>query len=194
VGGKEKINQKINPHLNPQVLKSRLAMVEPTLAAPGGFLYEEGADLEDDEVAAYTALRPLTLASLPGGGLTDGAVLTVTDNAQAMTLAVTLAHAAPWDEDKHPDGFTLEGEAPRAAAKEDGGDNGAAAGATAEASSSGFEVVEEEGEAEVATRAAEAAPAPPAEPEEAAAPPADAGRPTRKRKAAAGAGGGRKRK
>ena len=172
-------------------------MVEPTLAAPGGFLYEEGEDLDADEIATYTALRPLPLASLPGGGLADGTVLTVTDNAQAVTVAVTLAHVAPWDEEGSPEGFVLEGQAPIAAEKgEDGKEE-----ADGAASSSGFEVVEEEGgeEGSAPTVAPAEAAAPPAvAAEEVAAPPAATGRATRasarKRKAAGGEEGGGKRR
>ena len=83
-------------------------MVEPTLAS-GTFLYEEGAGLEDDEVAAYAALRPRALAGLPGGGLADGATLTATDNASDTTLTLVLRHIAPWDEEKAPAGFELAG-------------------------------------------------------------------------------------
>lgn len=174
-------------------------MVEPTLAAPGGFLYEEGDDLDADEIASYSALRPLALASLPGGGLHDGTVMTVTDNAQAVTVAVTLAHVSPWDADARPDGFVLEGQAPTAEAGKDEEKEDAGA-----ASSSGFEVVEEEEGGEEGSSAPGVAPAEAAEPpvaaevEEEAPPPAATGRVTRassrKRKAAGGEEGGGKRR
>ncbi len=43
-------------------------MNEPTVVC-GGLAYEEGADLDPDEVAENARLLPLPLDQLPGGGI-----------------------------------------------------------------------------------------------------------------------------
>ena len=57
-----------------QVLKKRLSMNEPSIMA-GNFAYEEGADLEPDEVAANAKLLP-----------------TVLDEAQDFTCQLVISH------------------------------------------------------------------------------------------------------
>jgi ubiquitin-like 1-activating enzyme E1 B len=125
------------------VLKGRLALVAPCLVA-GGFAYEEGEGLDADEEAAYAALRPRTLAALPGGGLRDGAVLEVTDQEQDLRVQVVVTHAAEWDEDARPERFVLEGEAPAAAAPTAGEDAGPAAAAAPEEEDADDIVIEAE--------------------------------------------------
>jgi ubiquitin-like 1-activating enzyme E1 B len=49
-----------------QVVKGRLAVNEPNLDSAGGFRYEEGEGLEEDEVEANAALLPRVLSELPG--------------------------------------------------------------------------------------------------------------------------------
>ena len=78
---------------NAQVLKKRLAMNEPTIMA-GGFLYEEGEGLEDDEAAANAALLPRPLADLPGGGLGHGALAVLRDQSQDVSLQLVIEHQA----------------------------------------------------------------------------------------------------
>lgn len=66
-------------------------MNEPSIMA-GNFAYEEGADLEPDEVAANARLLPLPLGSLPGGGLKHGTIVSVTDQAQDFTCQLVITH------------------------------------------------------------------------------------------------------
>jgi len=47
-----------------QVLKQRLAINLPSLNTEGGFFYEEGDDLEEDEAEASRSLLPRTLAGM----------------------------------------------------------------------------------------------------------------------------------
>lgn len=68
-------------------------MNEPTIMA-GGFLYEEGEGLEDDEAAANAALLPRPLADLPGGGLGPGALAVVRDQSQDVSLQLVIEHQA----------------------------------------------------------------------------------------------------
>jgi hypothetical protein len=48
-----------------QVLKQRLAINLPSLNTEGGFFYEEGDDLDEDEAEASRQLLPRTLAGMP---------------------------------------------------------------------------------------------------------------------------------
>ena len=77
-----------------QVLKKRLALNEPTVMTAGGFLYEEGEGLEADEAADNAALLPRPLADLPGGGLGHGALASVRDQSQEVSLQLVIEHQA----------------------------------------------------------------------------------------------------
>lgn len=74
-----------------KVLKKRLALVSPTLVADA-FMYEEGPDLEPDEAAESAAFRPVALAALPGGGIRNGAIVAVSDQAQAFEAQLVVSH------------------------------------------------------------------------------------------------------
>ena len=50
-----------------QVLKKHLGMHQPTIAC-SGFMYEEGEDLDEEEVQAHAVNLPKVLQSLPGNG------------------------------------------------------------------------------------------------------------------------------
>lgn len=92
------------------VLKKRFAMIHPTILA-GGFYYEEGDDLDEDERAFNAAHLDKPLADLPGAGLTDGAVLEVADAAQNVTFKLRIRNKNDWseeDEEKHPDKCIVE--------------------------------------------------------------------------------------
>eukprot|EP00879_Flechtneria_rotunda_P009733 GHRR01010182.1.p1 GENE.GHRR01010182.1~~GHRR01010182.1.p1 ORF type:complete len:405 (+),score=133.43 GHRR01010182.1:2062-3276(+) len=97
-----------------KVLKKRLAINIPSLNTLGGFWYEEGEDLEEDEAEASRILLPKTLASLPGGGLKHGTIVAVSDQSQAITVDLIITHQDVLDPEKHPDGFILEGSGPDA--------------------------------------------------------------------------------
>ena len=77
--------------ISQQVLKKRLAMNEPSIMC-GGFAYEEGADLEEDEVADNARLLPLPLDKLPGGGVIHGSILAVSDQAQDFSVQILVQH------------------------------------------------------------------------------------------------------
>lgn len=100
------------PH---QVVKGRLALVNPTVTG-GEFVYEEGEDLEADEVEFHARNLPKTLAALPGGGLGPGATVEVTDQTQHFAARIVLNQRADWDEEQCPEAFTLTGEVPKPAA------------------------------------------------------------------------------
>ena len=83
--------------LRMQVLKKRLSMNEPTIMA-GNFAYEEGADLEPDEVAANAKLLPTALDDLPGGGLKHGTIVSVSDQAQDFNCQLVISHKVFFDD------------------------------------------------------------------------------------------------
>ncbi|GIL75048.1 hypothetical protein Vretifemale_4869 [Volvox reticuliferus] len=119
VCGKATLTLKINSEtatlssLLSGVIKKRLAVNTPNLLC-GGFLYEEGEGLEEDEVEAYTAMLPRTLASLPGGGLRHGSILTVQDQSQHFGVDIIIVHTEDLNEEDAPEGFVLEGDVPAA--------------------------------------------------------------------------------
>ena len=74
-----------------QVLKGRLALLEPTITC-GDFMYEEGADLEADAAEESRVLLPRAMATLPGGGLAHGCIAEVQDNAQSLVVQIIISH------------------------------------------------------------------------------------------------------
>ena len=55
-------------------------------------MYEEGPDLDADEAAESAAFRPVALAALPGGGIKNGAIVAVSDQAQAFEAQLVVSH------------------------------------------------------------------------------------------------------
>uniref|UniRef100_A0A7S3RAN3 SUMO-activating enzyme subunit n=1 Tax=Dunaliella tertiolecta TaxID=3047 RepID=A0A7S3RAN3_DUNTE len=111
-----------------QVLKRHLAVNVPFLTC-GDFMYEEGEGLEEDEVETYRALLPRAISKLPGGGLQGGSILNVSDESQHLKFDMIIQHQEDLPEEEAPEGFILEGSAPKpqelqqqnhAAAEEDG--------------------------------------------------------------------------
>ena len=66
-------------------------MVEPNLSSPG-FLYEEGDELEADELAAMAAKLATPMKLLPGGGWGDGTCVEVGDQTQVLNFQLLLQH------------------------------------------------------------------------------------------------------
>jgi ubiquitin-like 1-activating enzyme E1 B len=99
-----------------RVLRGRLAMLEPCLRA-GSFSYEEGEDLDASEVALNARWLHVALDALPGGGIRHETLVEVQDQSQALTLALLVVHQAEWDEEEHPEKFTLSGAVPLAKAE-----------------------------------------------------------------------------
>lgn len=58
----------------------------------GSFAYEEGADLEPDEIADNARLLPIMLDKLPGGGLQHGTIVSVSDQAQDFSCQLVMNH------------------------------------------------------------------------------------------------------
>ena len=92
-----------------QVIKKRLGVSRATVdCADTDLVYEEGSDLDEDEVEAYTRNLDKVLERLPGKGVCDGAVLAVSDALQDIEVRVRIEHAE-LDEAEVPEGFVLTG-------------------------------------------------------------------------------------
>lgn len=57
-----------------------------------GFMYEEDADLEPDEVKEYACHLPKTLSDLPGGGITHNTAITILDGGSSLKVPVLICH------------------------------------------------------------------------------------------------------
>mmetsp|Transcript_31100 Transcript_31100/g.78556 ORF Transcript_31100/g.78556 Transcript_31100/m.78556 type:complete len:631 (+) Transcript_31100:110-2002(+) len=101
-----------------KVLKKHLSMAAPSVRTDAGLGYEEGDDLDEDERAFNDSLLPKMLVDLPGGGIRADTVVEVDDFAQRFEVKIIVQHKEDWDEEKDPDGYTLKGEIPSAAAEE----------------------------------------------------------------------------
>jgi hypothetical protein len=75
-----------------QVLRVKISMIEPILMTVGGFDYNAGEGVDEDEAADSRALLPRTLAALPGGGVVAGTILEVVDESQALNFEIVIAH------------------------------------------------------------------------------------------------------
>ncbi|KAF5837889.1 hypothetical protein DUNSADRAFT_3722 [Dunaliella salina] len=95
-----------------QVLKRHLAVNVPFLTC-GDFMYEEGDGLEEDEVASYRSMLPRAISKLPGGGLQGGSILNVSDESQHLKFDMIIQHQEDLPEEEAPEGFILEGSAPK---------------------------------------------------------------------------------
>ncbi|DBA95757.1 hypothetical protein WJX77_000574 [Trebouxia sp. C0004] len=114
-------------HFVNKVLKGRLSVHQPTIMCDG-FVYEEGDDLDEEELEANAANLPKTLHSLPGGGVKHGSIVQVDDQAQHFKVSLVVSHQEDLEEEEHPEGFKLAGSVPQAAQEPDQNQDKAAAG------------------------------------------------------------------
>ncbi|KAF9619390.1 hypothetical protein IFM89_006577 [Coptis chinensis] len=91
-----------------KIVKSKLGMNLPIIMHGSTLLYEVGDDLEEDEVANYTANLEKVLAELPSP-VTSGSVLKVEDLQQEFTCNINVKHRENFDKEKEPDGMLLSG-------------------------------------------------------------------------------------
>lgn len=71
-----------------RVLKKEMAFAHPTVLC-GDFFYEEGDDLDEDEVEEYSKFLPKTISTLPGN-VAHNTRLEVTDSAQNLKVTLVL--------------------------------------------------------------------------------------------------------
>lgn len=74
-----------------QVLKKRLAFVYPIMTLDH-WMYEEGEDLDEEEIADNAAHLGTTLAKLPGGGIVHNMRVSVTDASQDVQITLVVQH------------------------------------------------------------------------------------------------------
>ncbi|KAL3140467.1 hypothetical protein ABBQ38_004726 [Trebouxia sp. C0009 RCD-2024] len=96
-----------------KVLKGSLSVHQPTIMCDD-FVYEEGDDLDEEELAANAANLPKALQALPGGGLKHGSIVQVDDQAQHFKVSLVVSHQEDLDEEEFPEGFKLSGAVPEA--------------------------------------------------------------------------------
>ncbi|XRB09083.1 ubiquitin-activating enzyme E1 [Pycnococcus provasolii] len=85
-------------------LKKKLSMHLPLLETDeAGQLYEEGDDLDEDEVERYETLAKKRLAELPGDGIVDGTTVNLQDLSQDFNVKVVVRHVADLDEEEYPE-------------------------------------------------------------------------------------------
>jgi ubiquitin-like 1-activating enzyme E1 B len=115
-----------------KVIFPKLGVTAPEVMAAGSYLYEHGDDLDEDDVAKYARFRTLPLASLPLGGITDGSIVSVSDDtAGKFEVEIKFVHraAAPGDA---PHAFVLDGNVPAVVAAAGGADGAGPSGAAGE--------------------------------------------------------------
>ena len=78
-------------HAVSKVVRKKLAVAQPTVMCEA-FMYEEGPDLDEDEVEGHAAHLPKILADLPSGGIKDSSVVEVSDQSQQLSLSLILTH------------------------------------------------------------------------------------------------------
>ena len=96
-----------------KIAKGQLSMVAPTLAFQR-FLYEEGEDLDPDEVEENKRHLSKRLSDLPSGGITHNTVIELSDQAQSLTVEMIVSHQGSWDEETFPEKFLIAGNIPKA--------------------------------------------------------------------------------
>ena len=97
------------------VLLKKIGMIAPEIQHPRTILYEhdDGDSLDEDEVETYRKNRSTRLVDLPAGGVKSGDVLSVTDFSQKFEFELLVTHVPreEWDDEEHPEGFELRGDA-----------------------------------------------------------------------------------
>jgi len=91
-----------------KVIKSKLGMNLPLIMVGATLVFEDGEDLEEDEIANYALNLEKVLAELPAPVL-NGTTLTVEDFHQELKCSINIKHRDEFDEEKEPDGMVLAG-------------------------------------------------------------------------------------
>lgn len=91
-----------------KIVKAKLGINFPLIMRGYDLLYEAGDDLEEDEVANYTANLDKVLSELPSPVI-GGTILTIEDLQQALKCSINIKHREEFDEEKEPDGMVLSG-------------------------------------------------------------------------------------
>ena len=125
------------------VLKKKLAFKEPTINVESNTIYEEGEGAE--ERLRVNLSKKLSLC--PGGGISDGSMVTISDYSQDLDVEIIIKHKSneKFDEEKVAEQFAIIGEKEfsRAAAVATGSSSSSSGGARVEEEDDFVVVVEE---------------------------------------------------
>ncbi|GJP35369.1 hypothetical protein CLOM_g19867 [Closterium sp. NIES-68] len=95
------------------VVRRQLSATQPMVMVGSGLVYEEGDDLEEDEVARYKTNLAKKLCDLPTP-VSSGSVLTVEDYHQHFKCSIHIKHRDDIKEEEHPEKMILHGQLPAA--------------------------------------------------------------------------------
>jgi ubiquitin-like 1-activating enzyme E1 B len=103
-----------------KVLAPKFGVLQPCLIHGQAFYFEHGEEgMEEDELAANAALRAKLLRDVPGG-LKDGDILAVSDQATSLRFELKLMQRTQWDADTDNEGFLVQGEVCKPVAQDAG--------------------------------------------------------------------------
>ncbi|KAL5678159.1 hypothetical protein ACJX0J_014290, partial [Zea mays] len=88
-----------------KVIKGKLGMNLPLIMVGATLVFEDGEDLEEDEIANYALNLEKVLAELPAPVL-NGTMVTVEDLHQELKCSINIKHRDEFDEEKEPDRMT----------------------------------------------------------------------------------------
>ncbi|CAI5470384.1 unnamed protein product [Closterium sp. Yama58-4] len=95
------------------VVRRQLSATQPMVMVGSGLVYEEGEDLEEDEVLRYRKNLSKKLCDLPTP-VSSGSVLTVEDYLQHFKCSIHIKHREDISEEEHPEKMILHGQLPPA--------------------------------------------------------------------------------
>lgn len=90
-------------------LRKHLRLSSPIVNIGSAAVYEEGDDLDSDEVEQYRKNAQEVLCNLPGGGVSHGTRLAVQDLQQEFECEVVVEHTGSINPDEVPEQMLLEG-------------------------------------------------------------------------------------
>lgn len=74
------------------VVKGDWGFTEFILDNGSGFLYEEGDFLDEDEIESNSRYLSMTFDALPGGGIVNNSIMTITDEGSSLRVPVLVSH------------------------------------------------------------------------------------------------------
>ena len=90
-----------------KVLKGKLGVNLPSIVLGASGIYESGDDLDEDEKRRYDEIAARVLVDCPGGGVKDGASLSVSDFSQDLEFSLEVKHVPSAELEQVGDGFLL---------------------------------------------------------------------------------------
>lgn len=85
------------------IVKGEWGFKEFIIDNGSGFLYEEGDFLDEDEVEVNSRYLQMTFDTLPGGGIVNNSMMTITDEGSSLRVPVLVSH------NESMEGFQIDG-------------------------------------------------------------------------------------